>query len=105
MELLLLIAFLFAIYWLNKAYCWVKFKTQYPILSPEPPVGILKKGDYASFGKDKVQFYGISNREDLYYVFEKEDSIYYDYLTKSELIERLDAVYGKYGLKWKRVNN
>lgn len=103
METLLFIAVLFVLYWIYKAYGWVRFKNKYPILSAEIPAGILEVGDYVSFGGGKVQYLGISREEGLYFVFEQENSINNSCLTKSQLEDRLDAVYGRYGLKWKRV--
>ncbi len=103
MEILLIIILLFIIYWIYVAYNWIKFKNKYPILSNEPPTGILEVGDYVSFGKGKVQYLGINKVDGFYYVFTKENSMDFTYLDQSELFEQLESVYGSYGIKWKKI--
>lgn len=103
MEVIYVIAVIAAVYWLYKGYKWIKFKNKYPILSSDPPAGILEKGDYVFLGNSKVQYLGISNTDGIWFVFTKENSIYNTHLSGSQLKERLNAVYGKYGLKWQKV--
>lgn len=103
MELFYVIAVLFVSYWFYKGYKWVQYKNKYPILSAEIPSGILCVGDEASFGKNTRRYLGIDNKHgDILYVFDGEtlDNVYYN---EKELTERLDAVYGQYGIKWKKV--
>ena len=103
MELLFFIAAFVAFYWIYKFYGWIVYKNKYPILSSEIPNDILEVGDEVSFGKGKVHYLGIYNEGDIYYVFEREDSIDRQYLRINELKNRLDTVYGRYGIKWKRM--
>lgn len=103
MDIIIFIACLFIAYWIPKAYKWVKFKNKYPILSAQPPSQILEIGDIVCFGNTKKEFVGISRKDGLWYVFMPDNSVTPEYMDVSDAIARMDSVYGRYGIKWKKV--
>lgn len=103
MEILLYIIALFAACWIPKCYNWIKFKNKYPILSAEPPANIMETGDVVYLGKHKYEYMGRNNTNGLWYVFMPEDSVTPCYIDQSDAARRMDAVYGRFGIKWKKI--
>lgn len=103
MDLLLYIIALVAACWIPKCYNWIKFKNQYPILSAELPSGILEEGDIVYLGKHKYEYRGTSNKNGLWYVLMGDNSVTPYYIDRADAISKIDALYGRYGIKWKRI--
>ena len=103
MELILFVACLFVAYWIPKVCGWVKFKNKYPILSAQPPSKVLEVGDIVWFGDDKKEFVGVNRTDGLWYVFVPDNSVTEEFMEVSDAIARMDAIYGRYGIKWKKI--
>lgn len=89
---------------IKKAIKWVEFKNKYPILSDELPDGILSVGDRVFIGKTELEFRGVSQYDGLWYVFMPENSVTPVSYT-GRMLQRIDTIYGRFGLKWKRVKS
>lgn len=89
---------------IKKAVYWIKFKNKYPILSDELPDEILSVGDKVFISKIEFEFLGISTYDGLWYVFMPENSVTPVSYTDG-CLQQIDAVYGRYGLKWKRIKS
>ena len=104
MEVIYLIVSIVVAYWFYKGCKWVTYRNRYPIFSKLPPDGILSNGDYATFGEHKKQYHGIDRKHgDILYVFMPENSVVPCYHNKSYIDENMDSVYGRYGIKWKKI--
>lgn len=101
---IILVLAVIAGYWLFKLYHWIMYKNKYPILSSEPPSGIIEIGDTVYFGNIKKEFRGVSRTDGIWFVFMPDDSVSPEYMDRSDAIKRMDAIYGRYGIKWKKVN-
>lgn len=95
---------IFAVFCVRKAFLWVEFKNKYPILSDELPNGILSVGDKVFIGKTELEFKGVSKYDGLWYVFMPENSVTPVSYT-GRMLQRIDTIYGRFGLKWKRVKS
>jgi hypothetical protein len=108
MDLIICIGILLVILsvvYIRKAIGWIKFKNKYPILSEELPDRILSVGDKVYIGKTELEYRGISTYNDLYYVFMSDNSLDPTLYREREIKEKIDSIYGSYGLKWKRVKS
>lgn len=104
MEIILFLAGLFALYWLYKGYLWVSYKNKYPIFSSSLPGGLLEVGDTVVLGSTEYEFMGINTKTgDLLYVFMPDNSVTTVAYNKRYVMEKIDSVYGKYGIKWQKV--
>lgn len=104
MDLILYIVCLFVACWIPKVFKWIKFKNKYPILSAQLPSGILEVGDIVYFGEYKKTFRGVSTTDGHWYVFMPDNSVTPEFIEVSDAIARMDAIYGIYGIKWKKVS-
>lgn len=91
--------------YIRKAIRWIKFKNKYPILSEELPDHILSVGDKVYIGKTELEYRGINTHDGLYYVFMPDNSVSSICYMEKEIKEKIDSIYGSYGLKWKRVKS
>lgn len=103
MYIVLFVACLFVAYWIPKAYRWIKFKNKYPILSAQLPSKVLEVGDIVCFGDCKKEFMGVNRTDGYWYVFMPDNSVTPEFIETSDAIARMDSIYGRYGLKWKKV--
>lgn len=94
---------IFAVFCVRKAFLWVTFKNKYPILSDNLPDRILSVGDKVVIGKSELEYRGISTHNGLNYVFMPENSVNPVSYSEGDLHQLIDAIYGSYGLKWKKV--
>ena len=103
MEVIYVIVAIVVVYWLYKGYKWIEYKNKYPILSAYPPAGILESGCYVTIGNRRYEYLGVDTKHgDILFVFRGE-TLETTFYNKKELFDRLDSVYGRYGLKWKKV--
>lgn len=104
MEIIYFIIGIIALTYIQKAYKWIKFKTKYPLLSKEIPSGILSVGDEVVFEDNRrMEFAGINREGSINYLFMPENSVTPVSYKEREVIDKIDTVYGEFGIKWKRA--
>lgn len=74
------------------------------MISSSFPLNILEAGDVVYLEGRKYTFYGISRTDGLWYMLMPDDGITCRHFDYKYAENKIDSVYGKYGIKWKRVN-